>query len=80
MTTIEDYGPEDSYEVRAGGPAFPQAIPPCSDVPRGMTLLDYFAAHAMIAAVHARLPDDNVGVYSYKVAAALIAEKKRLEA
>ena len=73
-----------------GGPAFPQAFTavatgehvdltvPCpGEYATGMTLRDYFAGQAVIAAVHARLPDDNVGVYTYKVADAMIAERTK---
>lgn len=48
----------------------------------GMTLLDYFAAKAMQGYVtsNSEIPDEALATYSYDIAEAMLAEKKRREA
>lgn len=62
-------------KLDTGGPAFP-TIPYA-----GMTLLDYFAGVAMMALrPHPDFPAEVIAETAYKVARAMLAEKKRLEA
>lgn len=67
---------------KTGGPAFPLpeaahpgANPP--DVPKGMTLRDYFAAKAMQAFIVRHGPDGYTATNSYVLADDMLAEREK---
>lgn len=64
-----------------GGPAFPTTFEAWNDGCGGMSLLDYFAAQAMRAALTGdpcdRSTPESVSKYAYTIAAAMLVESKR---
>lgn len=86
--SARDIPANDDTEDLSGGPAFPANHFDLADNERGMTLLDYFAAKAMVAYIaesfaRAREGEDGcpwddevTAALAYDVAACMIAESK----
>lgn len=81
-------GNDDNDDV-SGGPAFPANHFDLADSEHGMTMLDYFAAQAMVAYIAENYAfasktgedcpwnDKDIAAFAYDVAACMVAERKR---
>ena len=67
-------------KINTGGQAFPTWAPSDMDgqaIQDGMTLRDYFAAKAMLGVTHEALEIDEIAVWAYKMADAMLEARSK---